>query len=283
MLKPVLNRSSVLACLADCPAVNHARPLALFLYETLGKIMKNRISILIIFVIFSCKTENKPVEKNIEYPKIEKTKTDSINTFRNQIKIDSTLKPLGKVVKLELSNGIKSESVFALCSCQKDKKNNIIKIQLRSGIPTKKELDSTGITDKSGGRLNHLMDLGYLKRIDGQFQFFTLILKDSIIKSLELYSKSTELEYNGKDFKSMDIEKYKIAISTFDYSIASNVYGNYELRSPQGFGYFENDTILKGHFECNNWRISSKEEIKNWDIKKSFENRNNDKGFRIIE
>ena len=245
--------------------------------------MKNAISILILFVIFSCKTDNKTGEKNIEYQKIEKTKTDSIIIFINQIRIDSTLKPLGKIVELEISNGFKSESVFAICSCQKDKKNNIIKIQLRSGIPTKKELDSTGITDKSGGRLNHLMDLGYLKRIDGQFQFLTLILKDSVIKNLELYSKSTELEYNGSDFKSMDIDKYKIAISTFDYSIASNVYGNFELRLPEGFGYFENDTILKGHFECNNWKISSKEEIKNWNIKKSFENRNNDRGFRIIE
>jgi hypothetical protein len=243
--------------------------------------MKNGISILILLVLFSCKTDNQTGEKNVEYQKIEKTKTDSTTTFRSQIRIDSIIKPLGKVVELELSNGIKSESVFALCSCQKDKKNNIIKIQLRSGIPTKKELDSTGITDKSGGRLNHLMDLGYLKRIDGQFQFLTLILKDSIIKDLELYSKSTELEYNNSDFKSMDIDKYKIAISTFDYSIASDVYGNFELRLPQGFGYFENDTILKGHFECNNWEISSKEEIKNWNVKEWFKNRNNNRGLQL--
>lgn len=249
----------------------------------LGKIMKKGISILILLVIFSCKTDNKTVEKNIEHQKIEKTKIDSINTFRNQIRIDSSLKPLGEVVELEISNGIKSEKVFAICSCQKDKKNNIIKIQLRSGIPTKKELDSTGITDKSGGRLMNLMDLGYLKRIDGQFQFLTLIVKDSVIKNLVLYSKSTELEYNGSDFRSMDIDKYKITISTFDYSIASDVYGNFELRLPQGFGYFENDTILKGHFECNNWKISSEEEIKNWNIKESFKNRNNDRGFRIIQ
>ena len=35
MLKPVSNCKSLLACLADCPADNQARPLALFLYETL--------------------------------------------------------------------------------------------------------------------------------------------------------------------------------------------------------------------------------------------------------
>ncbi len=35
MLNLFSNRKSVLACLADCPADNHARPLAQFLYETL--------------------------------------------------------------------------------------------------------------------------------------------------------------------------------------------------------------------------------------------------------
>jgi hypothetical protein len=52
MLKPISNPNSLLACCADCPADNHARQLALFLYETLaiipehsknlGKIETNR-------------------------------------------------------------------------------------------------------------------------------------------------------------------------------------------------------------------------------------------------
>ena len=41
MLKPVSNRKSVLACSADCPTDNNARPLALVLYETLCPIKKN--------------------------------------------------------------------------------------------------------------------------------------------------------------------------------------------------------------------------------------------------
>ena len=36
MLKPISNPNSLLACCADCPADNHARQLALFLYETLA-------------------------------------------------------------------------------------------------------------------------------------------------------------------------------------------------------------------------------------------------------
>jgi len=35
MLQSVSNRNSVVACFADCPTDNHARPLAQFLYETL--------------------------------------------------------------------------------------------------------------------------------------------------------------------------------------------------------------------------------------------------------
>ncbi len=38
MLKPVTNRNSVLAYIADCPADNHARQLAQFLYEKLPTI-----------------------------------------------------------------------------------------------------------------------------------------------------------------------------------------------------------------------------------------------------
>ena len=40
MLNLFLNRNSALACSADCPADNHARQLAQFLYETLPKMLK---------------------------------------------------------------------------------------------------------------------------------------------------------------------------------------------------------------------------------------------------
>jgi len=43
MLKSVLNRDIFLACLADCPTNNHARPLALFLYGTLCVMQKKYV------------------------------------------------------------------------------------------------------------------------------------------------------------------------------------------------------------------------------------------------
>ena len=59
MLKPVSNRNSVLACSADCPADNHARQLALFLYETLPFIL-NKITLILILLISGC--SQKPTE-----------------------------------------------------------------------------------------------------------------------------------------------------------------------------------------------------------------------------
>jgi hypothetical protein len=45
MLKSVLNRNSLLACSADCPADNHARQLAQFLYETLQQHIKTMLNL----------------------------------------------------------------------------------------------------------------------------------------------------------------------------------------------------------------------------------------------
>ena len=44
MLKLFSNRNFVLTCSADCPADNHARQLAQFLYETLPQMQKTKVS-----------------------------------------------------------------------------------------------------------------------------------------------------------------------------------------------------------------------------------------------
>jgi hypothetical protein len=51
----------------------------------------------------------------------------------------------------------------------------------------------------------------------------------------------------------------------------------------EDFGLFENDRTISGYFECNNWRIRTKEEIIEWNIKESFKKRNDNRGFRVIE
>jgi len=88
----------------------------------------------------------------------------------------------------------------------------------------------------------------------------TIKLKDSLVENIELYAKSTDKDYDGKDFENVEIDNYEIKISTFNYSIYSNVYGNFEVVLPKGFGYFE----------CNNWVISSKEKIQKWEMNKKY-------------
>ena len=75
MLKPVSNRNFLLACSADCPADNHVRQLALFLYGTLAIIMKKIrttnwilvavIIIAIIFIGYQYQNQRKLEEENL--------------------------------------------------------------------------------------------------------------------------------------------------------------------------------------------------------------------------
>jgi len=67
MLNLVSNRSSVLACCADCPADIRARQLALFLYETLPTIktaMKKVFILLIILILTGCVEKSQESNEN---------------------------------------------------------------------------------------------------------------------------------------------------------------------------------------------------------------------------
>ncbi|WP_394906106.1 hypothetical protein [uncultured Mesonia sp.] len=186
--------------------------------------------------------------------------------FKNTFEKDSTLEKKIAFDFIKISNNEKTDSIISICNCDKNIKDNSIKIQIETGIPTQKELDT--MSDSSNKRWNTILQtrFGPVNEFSGQFKFLNIELKDSLVKSINIYSKSTENEYNGADFDSLTIDRFKIKISKFDYSIASNVYGEFELRLDKSFGLFENDTILKGRFLCNNWIIRDKEKIKNWEI-----------------
>lgn len=229
-----------------------------------------------LILCIGCKSDDKTQPNNIEKPLLEKqTKAYKKDIFQNSFKIDTSLIKKNHFGSLKISDSVKEDSILALCQCQKFQKHNRIIIQVQTAIPTQKELDTMSETFKKRNRFLQFSDLGNPKTIHGQFKFITLVLKDSSVESINLYSKSTDKEYNGTNFDSLSIETYKINISKFDYAIASNIFGNFELHLNKDFGFFENDTILKGGFLCNNWVISDKKQIKNWDIKKSFEVQNN--------
>ena len=223
-----------------------------------------------------CCNINKKSNDSIEIIAPEKTlsKKVNVNKFENYFVQDTTVEKKGRFNSLSISNFKESDSIVALCTCKKNVKKNIMKIQLKTGIPNKSVLDTLKKENRKGNKILEIGGFDIRKKINGQFKFLTIVLKDSIVKSINLYSKSTQKEYNGTDFDSMNIDKYQIKISKMDYSIASDIYGSFALHLPKEFGYFENDTILKGNFECYNWNISDKENIKNWNIQKWYKDKN---------
>lgn len=75
---------------------------------------------------------------------------------------------------------------------------------------------------------------------------------------------SEEKQFDNNKIDSVSIIKYKIHINTFNYKIAQNVWGTYELILPDEFGYSENDTIISGTFHCNNWKAVRYENLEDW-------------------
>ncbi|MBX2829460.1 MAG: hypothetical protein KTR22_14950, partial [Flavobacteriaceae bacterium] len=110
------------------------------------------------------------------------------------------------------------------------------------------------------GRLNPV------ESFSGQMKFITFNLKDSLVSKIQFLSKSSKVEYEESDFKYSDISRYQISISTFDFAVASQVFGTYKLVLDEEFGYFDNDTIVKGTFKCINSRIQKFKEIQEWNI-----------------
>ncbi len=186
-------------------------------------------------------------------------------SFKSYFKSDSTLTNKDLVDVLAISNGSKEEEILAICNCDKNVDDNTIKIQISVAIPTKAELDE-GAT---GGRT--FMGLGRWPK-KAQFRFLTFHLKDSTIEKTQLFYKSVDKIYNNSDFKYSNISNHQISISKFDYSIASEIFGNYTVILPEDFGYFKDDTLLTGTFQCNNWRIQSLEGVKDWDLEEFFKN-----------
>ncbi len=250
--------------------------------------------ILILIFLVSCKNKNENSKADNITRNSSSLKNDSINrdsiaernskkgqsdkkSFQNYFKSDSTIDKSIVKHRIDISNKDETVKLAAFCNCNKNVKNNTIKIQLTAAIPTSSELKQ-GIT---GSRL--FSDIGPENDFKGQLKFLTFYLKDSTINKIQLLSKSTDKEYNGSDFKYSDIEKFKVTISKFDYSIASNVYGKYKIILPEPFGYVENDTILEGTFKCNNWRINEFNDVKESDLEKWNEAKNKSYGFRIVE
>jgi hypothetical protein len=221
--------------------------------------MKNsirKLSLVLLVSIFFCKKDIKP--KKIE-PTI-KTKTDIVISKKNKISTierDSTLE-LQKVDLIYTISNKQIDTLIGFCNCEKNVKKNTLKIQIRTEFPSLSELEK-------GNRNATEFQMG----IDRQYRFVTFYLRDSIVEKIKIFKASTDSQFENKKIASTSIKNYKINISRFDYKIAQNVWGDYELELPNTFGFIENYFKVKGTFHCNNWKIVEYEELPDWTIKEN--------------
>ncbi len=204
--------------------------------------------------LFSCKKDIKPKKNE---PNIE-PKTNTVIVKKNKFstfKRDSTLE-LQKVDLIYTFSNKQIDTLIGFCNCEKNIKNNTLKIQIRTEFPSLSEL-------KKGNRNATEFQMG----IPRQYRFLTFYLRDSIVEKTKIFKASTESQFENKKIDSTSIKNYEIKISRFDYKIAQNVWGNYELELLNPFGFIENDFKVKGTFHCNNWKIVEYEELPDWTIK----------------
>jgi hypothetical protein len=219
--------------------------------------MKNSIHILslvLLISLFSCKKDIKPkeIELNIE------TNTNIVEVKKNKmsnIERDSTLE-LQKADLIYTISDKQIDTLIGFCNCEKNVKNNTLKIQIRTEFPSLSEL-------KKGNRNATEFQMG----VPRQYRFLTFYLRDSIVEKTKIFKASTESQFENKKIDSTSIKNYTIKISRFDYKIVQNVWGNYELELTNPFGFIENDFKVKGTFHCNNWKIVEYKELPDWTIK----------------
>ncbi|MDP2060801.1 MAG: hypothetical protein Q8J97_13750 [Flavobacteriaceae bacterium] len=227
-----------------------------YIVKTLVR-MKNSIHILSLIVLMSLLSCKKDIKPKKSEPNIE-TKTDTVESNKNTIstiEIDSALE-LQKADLIYIFSDKQIDTLIGFCNCEKNVKNNTLKIQIRTEFPSLSELEK-------GNRNATEFQMG----ISRQYRFLTFYLRDSIVQKTKIFKASTESQFENEKTDSTSFQSYKIKINRFDYKIAQNVWGNYELELPNSFGFIENDFKLKGTFHCNNWKIVEYEELTDWTIK----------------
>lgn len=228
--------------------MNQTKALHISIYKT------HILSLLIVLSLYSC--YKNPEQKESEIVKEEKLYTiPTEETKAPKIERDSTQTPQ-KVDLIFTYSKSETDTLIGFCSCEKNIKKNTLKIQIRTEFPPKSELEkgNSGPTEFQFG-------------IPRQYRFVTFYLRDSLVEDAKIFKSSTEAQFNNKKIDSISLNNYSIKINKFNYKIAQDVWGSYEVEVPGSFGYLKNDTRVKGTFHCNNWTIVNYEELHEWTVK----------------
>ncbi|MDN3594164.1 hypothetical protein [Zunongwangia endophytica] len=221
--------------------------------------MRKILLIILFLSIYSCKRRGSNIDIRDQTKSISKIDSTSYkkNKYESFLKKDTSLKK--RKVDLAYLKNSKSDTLIAFCNCEKNIKENSLIIQPRIEFPSKSEL-------KKGNK----MSTYFLPGPPRQYRFPTIYIKDSIVQKVGLLKASKERQFNNEKIDSLSISNYKIYINTFNYNIAQNVWGTYEIILPEDFGYSKNDTILSGAFHCNNWQAVRYEALNEWTEQKEY-------------
>ncbi len=211
------------------------------------------VSLLFLISFCSCKEgEQKKVDLNT---KMKSNTSEFIEKRNSKISQDSTIKPR-KVDLIFLHSENQTDTLIGFCNCEKNIKNNTLKIQVRTEFPSLNKL-----------RNNNRSATEFQTGVDKQYRFITFYLKDSLVDKTKIFKASTKAHFNDKKIDSFSFDEYKININQFHFEIAQNVWGDYQIDLSKPFGFIKNEKKLNGTFRCNNWRIVEYEDLHNWTLK----------------
>jgi hypothetical protein len=222
-----------------------------------------------ILLLVSCQNR---LEKSSSTEQSDKAQHNEIVIpYESFFKVDTLLEDrYHKVSKFTLYPSDTILELHGACRCEKNMVNNSIKIQVWTFIPTKTELDTLKdpefVSMKFLDWISLKREFGQAQPFQGQLKLVNIELQDSLVKSINMMSKSTGKEYSGREFKKESVDKYKIKASRNYYSNASKVFGEFELVLPKGYGISENDTILRGTFSCWNGTVYDESTVRNWNL-----------------
>jgi len=206
-------------------------------------------TVLCFLVFYSCKKSSNPERTKMILSKDSIGKELFIkSSYNSNIVLDRSLSKR-EMDFLQINRGNKTDSLMSFCGCEKNLESNTLKIQIRTSFPPNSKL-------KEGGLKNILpppfiSEYGY----DIQYRFITFIVRDSIIQNVQLFKVSTENQFKGKSKVQEDLDSYILKLNKFNYRIANNIWGEFEVIVPRGFVINGERSIIKGSFHCDNGGI----------------------------
>ena len=156
-----------------------------------------------LIVLYSCKKED-TLKKNESKNEIITDTLKIKQKIISALEKDSTLKPQ-KVDLIYILSEKQIDTLIGFCNCDKDVKNNTLKIQIRTEFPALSEL-------KKGNRNATEFQMG----VPRQYRFITFYLKDSIVKKTKIFKASTEPQFENEKIDSTSFQNYKIVINRFN-------------------------------------------------------------------